>query len=111
MRSLTSRVKVIGPAFLAGAVQSALAASSGGSGMNWSLAETAEVWASVLSGPFSGLWATATWSVYDAILWGLACGTAILAHPLRPGWVSGVVSTASVAVWVFLGLALTYDGV
>lgn len=111
MRSLTSRVKVIGPAFLAGAVLSALAASSGASGMGWSLADAAEVWASVLAGPFSGLWACATWSVADAVGYGVVCGMAVLAHPLREGWLSGTVSAAGGLIWVLLGFMLTYDGV
>jgi hypothetical protein len=111
MRSVSSRLKVVGPAFAAGAALSALAACSGATKMAWSFAVALEVWASPLMGPFAGLWATSTWSPVEAFGWSVACGLAIATHPLRPGWLTGFVSTSGVAVWVLFGLVLTHDGV
>ena len=84
-RSLLDRAKVVGPAFTVGAGLSALAASSGASKMGWGLGDMAEVWASVLAGPFAGLWAAHNWGPPDAVGWAAAFGLAIAAHPLRAG--------------------------
>jgi len=69
------------------------------------------LWASIMAGPFAGLWAAAFWGPADALGWAAGCGLAIAAHPLRPNPLTGVVSVVGVVVWVFLGLALTFDGV
>jgi hypothetical protein len=111
MRSFVSRVKVVGIGFGLGTMLSAMGASSGAAKMGWSPVDTAGVWASVLAGPFAGLWATATWGWADAIGWAAACGVAMAAHPVRPGWVTGAISAVGVGAWVLLGFALTYDGV
>jgi hypothetical protein len=88
-----------------------VSAARGAGLKGWSPGDVAEVWASILAGPFAGLWATATWGPADAVGWAAACGVAIAAHPVRPAWYTGVVTLVGVAVWVLLGFALTYDGV
>ncbi len=111
MPPVLRRVKVVGIGFGLGALLSAMAACSGASKMGWSSGVSAEVWASVLAGPFAGLWGTATWGWADAAGWAMACSVAIAAHPVRPGWLTGSISAAGVGLWVMLGFALTYDGV
>lgn len=111
MQSIKSRLKVIGAGFLLGAVLSGCAATSGASEMGWSPKDAFEVWASVLAGPFAGLWATATWGWVDAVGWAAGCMVGMAAHPFRPGWLTRLVSGVSVALWLLLGFALTYDGV
>ena len=108
-RSLAARAKVVGPAFGVGAALATLAASGGP--MGWGPGDTAEVWASVLAGPFAGLWAAHDWGPADALGWAAACLAAIAAHPLRAGWLTGGASAAGVGLWVLLGLVLTFDGV
>ncbi len=110
-RSLASRAKVVGPAFAVGAGLSALAAFGGARKMHWGLGDAAEVWASVLAGPFAGLWAAHNWGPADALGWSAAFGLAIAAHPVRAGRATGAASAAGVGLWVLLGFALTYDGV
>ncbi|MDY3558555.1 hypothetical protein R5W23_005675 [Gemmata sp. JC673] len=110
-RSLASRVKIVGPAFVVGAALSALAAGSGASKMGWGLGDFAFVWGSVLAGPFSGLWFATGWGMADAVGWAIPCGLAIVCHPARPGWLTGLVSGIGIALWILLGFVLTYDGV
>jgi hypothetical protein len=57
-RSTSDRAKVIGWGFAIGAAMSGLAVLGGAAKMDWGLLIAAEVWASVLAGPFAGLWAT-----------------------------------------------------
>src|SRR4051812_725568 len=90
-RTWASRLKVIVPAFAAGAVLSACAAFRVGTNLGWRPAQFAEVWASVLAGPISGLWAY-RWGPADAFVWAFGCGMPIIAHPIRPGWLTGTVS-------------------
>lgn len=109
-RSLASRVKVVGPAVAVGMGLAALATCSGAIKMGWQPGDAAEVWASVLAGPFAGLWATSTWRWVDVSVWSAVCLFAA-AHPLRAGTTTGRVSATGVGLWFFLGLALTFDGV
>src|SRR5688572_15863230 len=69
------------------------------------------LWASIMAGPFAGLWAAHDWGLADALGWATGCGLAIAAHPLRPNSMTGVVSAAGVGLWVLLGLVLTFQGV
>ena len=110
-RTLLARASVVGPALAIGGALSALAALGVASGLGWKWTGTFEVWASVLAGPFAGIWASATWQHADAAGWSVGCLVAMAAHPLRAGCVPGVTSAIGVGVWVFLGFALTYDGV
>jgi hypothetical protein len=97
-------VKVVGAALVAGVMVAGLFAGK--------LPEHAfELWASIMAGPFAGLWATANWGPADAGGWSAGCLAAIAAHPLRAGWLTGALSVAGVGLWIFLGLALTFDGV
>ena len=111
IRSLSNRLKVVGPAFAGGAILSALAARGGVRMMGWVLGDAVEVWASVLTGPFAGLWFAHDWGPLDAIGWSAAIGLSIIAHPLKAGWLTGIVSAVGVGCWVLFGFALTYDGV
>jgi hypothetical protein len=106
-----SRVKVVGPALLVGALFSAKVAWGMGGRYGWGLDTYLSVWVSVLAGPFAGLWATNFWDWPHALIWALTCGVAIAAHPIRPGGITGLLSTIGVIVWIFWGLALTYEGV
>ncbi len=110
-RSLLSRVEVVGPAFAVGTFLSGLAATSGRLKMGWGFGSFLEVWLSPLAGPFAGLWATANWSLDEAVFWGVVLSLAIAAHPLWPGRITGVISASGLALWVLLGFMFTYDGV
>lgn len=110
-RPLSARLSVLVIGFGLGAFLSALATLSAVSHGGWSPGDAVEVWASVLAGPFAGLWATATWDWPDAVSWAAVCAVAMAAHPLHPGKVTGAISLVGTALWVLLGLALTYDGV
>ena len=104
VRPVRQRVKVVGPSLVVAAVLAGLFACK--------LPEYAlELWVSVMAGPLAGLWATATWGAADAVGWAVVCLAAIVGHPLRAGWLTGLASLAGVMVWVFLGLILTFDGV
>jgi len=111
MHSFVSRIQVVGVTFAIGATLSGLAALSGGSKMGWGPIESVEVWLSVLAGPFSGLWATTTWELTDAIFWALVLGFAIAAHPIFRGELPALISMIGVGLWVLFGFMLTYDGV
>ncbi len=106
MRSAESRVKVVGPAVVIGASLALLFAAG-----SPARAHALELCLSTMAGPFAGLWATSTWGRADAVGWAAACGLAIAAHPVRAGWLTGLVTAAGVTLWVLFGLVLTYDGV
>jgi hypothetical protein len=103
-RPLESRVKVVGPALVVAAGLAGLAALK-------VPASAPVLWASIMAGPFAGLWATATWGPVEAVGWAAVCLPAIAAHPLRAGWFTGAASVGGVVLWVFLGFGLTFDGV
>jgi len=104
MRSSASRLKVLGPSLAAGAILAGLFASK--------LPEhAAELWLSIMAGPFAGLWAISTWRIADALVWAVVCLLAIMSHPLRAGLLTGSATVAGVGLWVLLGLMLTFDGV
>jgi hypothetical protein len=103
-RPLEQRVKVVWPALAIGGVLAGVFASK-------VPGHAPQLWASVMAGPFAGLWATATWGTADALGWAGGCLVAIAAHPLRAGWLTGLITVAGVLLWVLLGLILTFDGV
>jgi hypothetical protein len=104
MRSFQSTLIVVGPAFGIGAGLAACAS------MTVPLAAP-QLWAFIMAGPFTGLWTVSSWGPNDALGWAVVCVLAIAVHPLRAGWVTGVISTAGVGLWILLGLMLTFDGV
>jgi hypothetical protein len=104
MRPFSQRLKVVDPAFGIGCFLAFLAASKVGSGL---------VWGSIVAGPFAGLWwmNPERWTWIDTATWGVVCWAAIIAHPVRGGWITGTISAIGVAMWFFIGFALTTDGV
>ena len=104
MQAPQSRVRVVGRAFAVGAGLAGLASLS----VPWA---APLLFASVMCGPFAGLWAAHDWGPADALGWAAGCGLAIAAHPLRPSPLTAPVSVAGVGVWVFLGLMLTFSGI
>jgi hypothetical protein len=60
-----------------------------------------------LFGPYIGYEAD---SFGECVLVAIPVLLACAAHPVRPGWVTGVVSVGGVFVWVVLGLAYINQG-
>jgi hypothetical protein len=110
-RSLGNRFKVIGPALLFGAFLSAVAAVIVAMKVHLKFEQMIEIGLSILAGPFSGLWATSTWTMEKAIVWSAVCVLISVAHPIRAGWITGTASLFGIGLWFLLGFGLTFDGV
>jgi len=113
MRSLSSRLKVVGTAVAVGVSLSGLSAMLMTSKLNLSLVSAARFWGSMIAGPFAGQWwmAPEQWSPMDTAKWAVVLCAAILAHPIRAGRLTGTISAIGIAMWFFIGFSLVTDGV
>jgi hypothetical protein len=104
MESKQSRLRVVGRAVKLAAVLAILPALS--------VPQAAPfLWASIMAGPFAGLWADPFWNWPEALWCAAGCGLAIAAYLLRPCWLTALISLAGVGMWLFLGVGLTFSGV
>lgn len=67
-----------------------------------SLRDRTDIWAAIMGGPVTGtVWNLA--SSHLAISFGWLGLLLVPAHPIRPNWVTGLITTVGLILWFFAG--------